>query len=223
MSTPNDAPGRRTRRNLTKAAALIAGALVGAPFAAKPAAAGHHGGGDACFRRGTRIRTARGYRRIETLSVGDLLPTRFGGLVPIEKIASFTADDATKVVRVGRSAFADNVPACELWLTAPHAVYLDGVLVSIGDLANDTTIASEESTGEFFHIELGTHDVIDAEGAACESLLTPAMTRCAPRLAIDGGRSQLKSRLRSAVAVIVDRRTPLDVIRDKVEERSLPF
>jgi hypothetical protein len=48
-----------------------------------------------------------------------------------------------------------------------------------------------------------------------------SMTRCAPRLAIDGGRSELKSRLRSAVAVIVDRRTPFDVVRDKLEERSL--
>jgi Hint domain len=225
----------RTRRNLVKAAALLVGVVATAPMASKRALADHgddgggnsgHGGGggsSACFLRGTRIKTAKGYRRIETLSAGDLLPTRFGGMTPIKQISSFTArtGDANRAVRISRSAFDDNVPAADLVLTAPHAIYADGILVSIGNLANSVTIAYEEIEGEFFHIELETHDVIEAEGMACESLLTDSMTRCAPRLAIDGGRSELKSRLRSAVAVIVDRRTPFDIIRDRVEERSL--
>ena len=88
-----------------------------------------------------------------------------------------------------------------------------------------TTIAFDDDAGddelEFFHVELANHDVIDAEGAACESRLTAAMTRCAPRLAMNGGRCELKSRLRSAAAIVVDRRTPFDVVRDRLEERSL--
>jgi hypothetical protein len=219
----------RTRRNLVKAAGLLAGALGAVPVASKKAAAQHHhhggDGGDssACFLRGTRIKTAKGYRRIETLTAGDLLPTRFGGLTPIKKIESFMVrnGDGNRTVRVSRSALDDSVPSTDLVLTAPHAIYMDGVLVSIGNLANGTSIAFEEIEGEFFHIELKGHDVIEAEDAACESLLTDSMTRCAPRLAIDGGRSELKSRLRSAAAIIVDRRTPLDIIRDKVEDRSL--
>ncbi len=217
---------KRTRRNVLKAAGVLVGAVAAG---GKNASAQWHGwgggggGGSACFLRGTRIKTSKGYRRIETLVAGDLLPTRFGGLAPVKKIDSFIArqGDANRPVRVSRSAFDDNVPSADLVLTAPHSVYLDGVLVSIGNLANGVTIAFEEMDGQFFHIELETHDVIDAEGAACESRLTESMTRCAPRLAIDGGRSELKSRLRSAVAVIVDRRTPFDVVRDKLEERSL--
>ncbi len=231
MSSP--ASLRRTRRNLVKAAGLLVGAVAAVPVASKSASAQwhHHGGGDdggggggaACFLRGTRIKIAKGYRRIETLAVGDLLPTRFGGLSPIRKIDSFTLrkGDAVKAVRVSRSALDHNVPSADLVLTAPHAVYVDGVLVSIGNLVNGATIAVEEIEGQFFHIELDKHDVINAEGATCESLLTASMARCAPRLAIDGGRSEFRSRLRSALAVVVDRRTPLDIIRDKVEERSL--
>lgn len=164
-----------------------------------------------------------GYRRIETLAVGDLVPTRFGGLTPIKRLESFfaRAGDGNRPVRIARSALADNVPSADLVLTAPHAIYMDGILISIGNLANGSTVAFERIEGQFFHIELERHDVVEAEGAACESLLTDAMTRCAPRLAFDGGRSEFKSRLRSAAAIVVDRRTPLDIVRDKVEERSL--
>jgi hypothetical protein len=42
-----------------------------------------------------------------------------------------------------------------------------------------------------------------------------------PLLGFDGGRSQLRSRLRSAVSLVVDRRQPIDVIRDTLEERGL--
>lgn len=231
-------PCRRLGRRQRRASSLSAlGAVAVIPAASKPSLAQGHGehgggggdgggnGGSACFLRGTRIKTVKGYRRIETLTVGDLLPTRFGGLTPIKKIDSFFArhGDTNRPVRVSRSALDDNVPSADLVLTAPHAIYMDGILVSIGNLANGSTIAFEEIEGQFFHIELETHDVIEAEGAACESLLTDSMTRCAPRLAIDGGRSELKSRLRSAVSIVVDRRQPLDIIRDKLEERSAQF
>jgi hypothetical protein len=220
---------------LVKAAGLLVGVLAAAPMAGKRALAddddsgrgghgsGGGGGSSACFLRGTRIKTAKGYRKIETLSVGDLLPARFGGMTPIKRISSFVArkGDSHRPVRVSRSALDDNVPSTDLVLTAPHAIYADGILVSIGNLTNGATVTFEEIDGEFFHIEFEKHDVIEAEGMACESRLTDSMTRCAPRLAIDGGRSELTSRLRSAAAVIVDRRTPLDIIRDKVEERSL--
>ena len=231
---PNIATGaRRTRRSLVKAFGLLVGALGVSSTVSKSASAdddGHgdnRGGGGACFLRGTKVLTSRGFRRIETLTVGDLVPTRFGGTTPILKIDSFVVPhgDAVRPVRVARSALDDNVPATDLWLTAPHAIYMDGILISIGNLVNGTTIAFDDDVGgdalEFFHIELANHDVINAEGAACESLLKPSMSRCAPRLALDGGRSELKSRLRSAAAIVIDRRTPLDIVRDKVEERSL--
>jgi hypothetical protein len=47
------------------------------------------------------------------------------------------------------------------------------------------------------------------------------MSPCAPLAAFNGGRSEIKSRLRSAVAVLVDRRQPRDIVRDRLEGRAL--
>ena len=46
---------------------------------------------------------------------------------------------------------------------------------------------------------------------------------CAPRVSYGGGRGELKSRIRSAISPWLDRREPLDVIRDRIEERALTF
>lgn len=226
MSADNDRTSglRRTRRNLVKAAAgLIAGVA-----ALKPVSRAHaqaqtdsiqvpSGGG--CFRRGTRVLTERGWRRIETLAPGDRLVARFGGLQAIKHVEHFMADADTGVVRVARSALDHNVPSDDLWLTASHAVHLEGVLIPIGNLVNGVTITAEESQGEFFHVELATHDVIEAEGTSCETLRLDGQQACAPILAYAGGRAEFTSRLRSAAAVVIDRRTHLDVIRDRVEAR----
>ena len=48
------------------------------------------GGNQVCFARGTRVRTAEGYRLIESLAVSDMVPARFAGLSAIEDIANFT-------------------------------------------------------------------------------------------------------------------------------------
>lgn len=44
---------------------------------------------------------------------------------------------------------------------------------------------------------------------------------CAPRLGFNGRRAELRSRLRSAVSVWLDRRQALDIIRDRIEERGV--
>ena len=117
------------------------------------------------------MRTNRAKRAIcETLKAGDLVPTRFQR--SHAKIDSYVVPrgGAVRPVWVARSALDDNVPAADLWLTARHSLYVDGVLISVVNLVNDTTIAFDDDAGgdelEFFHIELATHDVIDAEGAA---------------------------------------------------------
>src|SRR5215467_6801140 len=82
----------RSRRNVIKAGVIGASAIVAHLSKMKAAAAncGHNGKpvgeGCECFLKGTIIRTADGDRRIEDLSVGDLLPTVFGGLSPIQWI-----------------------------------------------------------------------------------------------------------------------------------------
>jgi hypothetical protein len=143
---------------------------------------GGHGGGH-CFLRGTKIRTVDGERAIEALAVGDLLPTVFSGVRPIQWIERFRRKklDARKPwqnharpVRIMKSALAPNIPQADLFLTPGHALLLDGILVTAGSLINGTTIApyaaEEYDELEFFQIKLETHDAIFAEGAACETL-----------------------------------------------------
>jgi Hint domain len=143
------------------------------------------GGGGQCFLRGTIIRTVEGERRIEELAVGDLLPTVFGGVRPIQWIVRFRRNrvdaskpwqDHARPVRIMKSALAPNVPQADLFVTSGHAVLLDGVLVTAGSLINGTTIAryaaDEYDELEFFQIKLETHDAIFAEGAPCETLLS---------------------------------------------------
>ena len=43
---------------------------------------------------------------------------------------------------------------------------------------------------------------------------------CAPILAYTGGRSEVASRLRSALSPWIDRRSKLDVIRDRLADRA---
>ena len=50
---------------------------------------GNKGGGGNCFLKGTKIQTAEGERKIEDLTIGDLLPTVFGGLRPVQWIGRY--------------------------------------------------------------------------------------------------------------------------------------
>jgi hypothetical protein len=129
-------------------------------------------------------------------------------------------------VRVKAGALGDNAPSQDLVLTASHSVLTDGVLVPVINLVNGTSIVFDAADGhetlDFFHVALARHDVLDAEGAACESWRDAAVEApCAPMLSFYGGRDELRSRLRSAASIIVDRRQPLDIIRDTLEERGI--
>lgn len=102
---------------------------------------------------------------------------------------------------------------------------LSGYLRTAGDLANGTSVVFETADGQdtldFFHVALERHDVIDAHGAPCESRRDPAVEPCVPLLGFNGGRSKLRSRVRSALSPVVDRRQPIDMVRDRLEERAL--
>jgi hypothetical protein len=234
---PDDLPTsvHFSRRHLLKAVGVAVGAL-GASLPGRARAQsqdqGQGWGWGHCFLGGTLIRGVDGYRPIETLAVGDLLPTRFSGIAAIRKVIRYTVrrDDVghwpedCRLVRISAGALGDNVPVQDLFVTNAHAMFLDGVLVPVGSLVNGKTISFDERTGvdalEYFHVAFDRHDVIDAEGAFCESHRDAAMQACAPELAFNGGRSQLSSRLRSAIVPLIDRRRPLDRIRDRLEARA---
>jgi hypothetical protein len=245
--------------------AIAGSAVLASLTTPRPAAAGDgngqggngqggNGQGDAqCFLKGTNIRTAEGNRKIEDLSLGDLLPTVFGGMCPIQWIACYSVkkSDPNKAwvkkvlpVRVARSALGFDVPCVDLYVTREHALLIDGVLVTAGNLINGTTITLYDARAhnelEFFHITLERHDVIYAEGAPCETQLngdvragdfagslgqdglpTTEEALCAPLLSFNGGRSEIRSRFRSAISPWIDRRQKLDIIRDELEERGI--
>jgi hypothetical protein len=195
----SDVGTQRTRRNIMKMGAIAVPATLATVHAAaakgcalslfgfciipEPPKGPTSGGGGNCFLKGTAIRTAKGDCKIEDLAVGDLLPTMFGGLRPVQWIGRYPykKSDPSKPwaesvlpVRVARSALGPNVPHADLYVTALHSVLVDGVLVPAEMLINGTTITRFEPEGdemEFFHVKLEGHDVIYAEGAPTESLL----------------------------------------------------
>jgi hypothetical protein len=182
---------QRTRRNIMKMGAILVPAILAR---VRPAAADHpdhpehpshpdHGGAN-CFLKGTKIRTAEGERKIEDLAIGDLLPTVFGGLRPLQWIARypFKKSDPSRPwvkdalpVRIARSAFGPDVPHSDLCVTAGHSLLIEGVLAPAETLINGSTITRDEAREydalEFFHIKLESHDVIYAEGVPAETLM----------------------------------------------------
>jgi hypothetical protein len=178
------------------------------------------------------IRTASGLRAVETLEVGDILPTVFGGQRAVRWIGRSRIERpdarspwpaASRPIRIRRSALGPDVPNRDLVVTAAHALLIDGFLVPACDLVNGVTIEAYETDRtalDIFHFRFDSHDVVEADGAYCESLLSPGEPACAPQIGFNGRRSEIKSRLRSALAPWFDRRRPLDLIRDRLEEHA---
>jgi hypothetical protein len=180
---------QRTRRNIVKAAPVLASAIAVSLATTRNALAGNgngngHGNNPMCFLKGTKIQTAEGERKVEDLAIGDLLPTMFGGLRPVQWIGRYPIkrSDPSKPwvkdalpVRIARSALAPDIPHSDLYVTGGHSLLIDGVLVPAEVLINGTTItryeARESDELEFFHIKLESHDVIYSEGAPAETLL----------------------------------------------------
>ncbi len=178
-------PGaRRTRRNIMKMGAILGAAALTQVRNARAAPGPSIGPLFHCMLRGTNILTTTGERRIEDLAIGDLAPTVFGGVRPIQWIGRFPIkkSDPSRPwvkealpVRIARSAIAPNVPHADLLVTGAHAVLIDGLLMPAADLINSTTITLHETREdelEFFHIKLESHDAIYAEGAPVETMLS---------------------------------------------------
>ena len=133
----------------------------------------------ACFAAGTRIRTPGGAVAVEALRPGDAVLTASGRAVPVawlgyRHLHCRRHPHAERVwpVRVMQDAFASGVPERDLWLSPEHAVFIGGALIPIRCLVNGATIQRDpwpEVT--YWHVELPRHDVILAEGLACESYL----------------------------------------------------
>jgi glycosyltransferase involved in cell wall biosynthesis len=134
----------------------------------------------ACFCDGTRILTEHGEVPVDQLAIGDRVATWSGALRPIKWIGRrsyggrFIRGNLNVLpVIVKAGALADGVPRRDLFLSPLHALLLDGVLVPAECLVNGRSIVGCQAaeTVAYVHIELDSHDVIFAEGAAAETFV----------------------------------------------------
>lgn len=134
----------------------------------------------ACFCRGTRIRTPAGETPVEELAIGDRVMTLAGRERPIKWIGrraydpQFVRNNRNILpVRVAAGALAAGVPERDLYISPEHALYLGGLFLPARLLVNGVTIRQDGWSGniEYFHIELDSHQVIFAEGAAAETFV----------------------------------------------------
>jgi len=140
----------------------------------------------ACFLHGTHIVTDCGEVPVEQLRAGDLVHTGSGQERPIRWIGHRRVDCARHPtpglvwpVRIIAGAFGPDLPRRDLLLSPDHAVFAAGVLIPVKHLANGRTVRQEPAAGvHYFHIELGTHDVILAEGLSVETYLDTGDRGC---------------------------------------------
>jgi hypothetical protein len=208
-----------------------------------------------CFLKETQIWTPDGERKVEDLRINDLVVTSSGEAKPIQWVwgRRFERQRREKrwpeeiaPIRVARSALGPNTPHRDLYLSRYHCLYLDGVLIPVVDLLNNSTItrcdAENLAAIEYFHITLERHNVIYAEGAACETLQAVTAVNSddlefeeyrtlygetflptepvAPVLGYNGGRARLRGRIRSVVSHVIDVRSKLEIVRDDLKARA---
>lgn len=128
-----------------------------------------------CFVTGTMIDCPGGSRAIETIKAGELVLNAAGSALPVVFVGHRQLDAADllmhRPVRVPAGALADGVPARDLLVSPDHALRFDGVLVPARNLIGGPIRQVDVSAVTYYHIQLARHDVIIAEGAACETLL----------------------------------------------------
>src|SRR5262249_43406655 len=116
-----------------------------------------------CFLRGTRIWTPDGERRVEDLRINELVVTSSGEAKPIKWVWARRFErqcgqkwaEEIAPIRVARSALGPNTPHRDLFLSRYHCLYLDGVLIPVVHLLNNSTItrcsAEDLREIEYFH------------------------------------------------------------------------
>jgi hypothetical protein len=207
-----------------------------------------------CLLKGTMISTPSGERLVEELQIGDEVltlsgsrPIKWIGYNKFKKEEGRTWQDRVMPVRVARFAIDDHTPHRDLYLSPGHYIFLNEVLLQVRYLINETSIEqampSDMSAIEYYHIDLGTHEVVYAEGALVDSYFGDGSNRenfsnfveyerlygvehqskmapFAPMLGYDEGRQALKGLVRSIISNIVDVRDPIQIAYDQIAKRA---
>jgi Hint domain len=140
-----------------------------------------------CFTPGTRIATPHGARMIDDLEPGDAISTTKGPqpLVWLGRLhvnAAQARTPAFRPVRIRAGALGHGLPERDMLVSPQHRFVLTGwraeilfgsasVLVAAKHLVNDLTIRPVDvGAVTYLHLLLPAHHIIQAEGAATESL-----------------------------------------------------
>ncbi|MCH2163041.1 MAG: Hint domain-containing protein [Marinovum sp.] len=136
-----------------------------------------------CFAAGTLIDTADGPIAVETLRPGIQVPTRDQGLQTIRWVGRRTVSTtgANVPIRIAKGTMG---AVRDLVLSSQHRVLIqdvwatlmfgeDEVLVKAKDLINDHSVRPVTDMDEitYVHILFDTHQIVMANGVACESYL----------------------------------------------------
>jgi hypothetical protein len=205
-----------------------------------------------CLLKGTKISTPSGDRPVQELQIGDEVHTLAGrktikwiGCNKFTKEEGRAWQDSVMPIRVARFSIDDHAPYRDLYISPLHCVFINGALIPVMYLINETSIAqgtpSEMSALEYYHVELDTHEVIYAEGALVESYdgsnrdnfsnfvqyerlygtePEAKMTPFAPVLRYRGRRQELNGLVRSLMSNIVDVRDPIQIAYDQLAQRA---
>ncbi len=150
-------------------------------------------------------------------------------------------------IRVARFAIDDHSPHSDLYLSPLHCIFFNEALIPAKYLINGTSVAqgvpSDTSAIEYYHIDLGTHEVLYAEGALVESFFDgdserehfsnfvqyerlygaeprPRMTPFAPILGYRNRRQRIQGLARSLISNVVDLRDPIQIAHAQIARRA---
>lgn len=140
-----------------------------------------------CYVRGTAIRAEKGDTLIETLKIGDLVETRDNGLQPIRWIgqSKTIATDKQAPIRIRAGALGTNIPLRDLYVSRQHRILLQSKIAerlfgALEILVPAIKLVSLPNIDEmpvpmpvtYFHLLMDRHEIIFAENAQSETLLT---------------------------------------------------
>jgi hypothetical protein len=200
------------------------------------------------------VSTPSGDRPVQDLQIGDDVLTLAGtrtvkwiGYNKFKKEDGKSWIDSVMPVRVARFAIDDHSPASDLYLSPLHCLFVNGAFIPVKHLINGTSIAqgtpSDMSEIEYYHIDLGTHEAVYAEGALVESFFDglserehfsnfieyqrlygpepeTKMTPFAPILRYRNRREQAAGAARSLISNVVDVRDRIQIARDQLARRA---
>jgi len=163
---------------------LFGASITGVRFklsATEKIAIGEITAGVSCFLEGTQIETTDGPKAVEDLLETDTLRLADGGETKMHWLfrqrIETRLEDPAKVNPICITAGTLGNDR-DLYVSADHAIGINGYLINAGALVNGTTVYQVADMPQegftYYHVETDAHELILANGVACESYLPAA-------------------------------------------------